>query len=135
MGFFQTLFSKRRAEGGALPSDLVQMVEAKLSLVQHLAECHPLTREGMTKYIALLEQSGVDVPPQKQRQMLDANSLVMPQPQADGTVADGYEQLRRGFLSVHLEELTEAIKVLKQLPATSGAVDLLKRVMRVTDKL
>ena len=133
VGFFQGLFGQGGTGSSGVPSELAERVEGKLAVVRHLVESRPFTRDGMTKYITLLERSGVVVPPEKQAQMLDAGSLVMPKPQADGTVVDGYEQLRLGFLGVHLEELTEVVRVLKQLPPSPGAVALLTRIIDETD--
>ena len=145
MDFLRSLSGKKQSvslpnanaptQGGTkstgVPTELVQKIDAKLALVRHLATCRPFTREGMVMYISLLERSGVNLPSHRKAQMLDANSLMIPEPQADGTTANGYEQLRQSFLITHLEELTEVTRVLGQLPPAPDTLALVKRILEV----
>jgi len=43
--------------------------------------------------------------------------------------------LESAALGVHVEELTEVVRALKQLPPSSGTVALLKRIIDETDQL
>ena len=67
--------------------------------------------------------------------MLNANQFIMPKPQSDGTVADGFEQLRQGFMEVHMEELSMVIKMIKALPPESASVQTLNYIIQETDQL
>jgi len=136
MEFLRKLFGRGEgaAKGGGVPPELVDRTDAKLALVRHLATSRPFTRDGMTKYISLLEKSGVELPPHRRSQMLDSGSLVMPKRQADGTMADGYEQYRVAFLCVHVEELTEVVRILKQLPPHASTLALLKRIVDAAEQ-
>ena len=43
--------------------------------------------------------------------------------------------LESAALGIHVEELTEVVRALKQLPPSSGTVALLKRIIDETDQL
>ena len=61
--------------------------------------------------------------------MLDAAALVPPVLQEGGNAADGYEQLRQAFLRVHLDELADVVKVIRQLPPHASTAAFLEKIL------
>jgi len=53
----------------------------------------------------------------------------------NGTVVDGFDQMRRDLMGVHMQAVTAFIKVIKSLPPERANAQLLERVINELDNL
>jgi len=146
MDFLRNPFGKKQSAGPPSstteeqqPSEKVvelqKKAEEKIELLRYLTTSGKFDRDKMVTYISMLEQFENQLDPQKKSQMLNAGELIMPKLQSNGKAIDGFEQLRQGFMDVHMEELTMVIKLVGTLPPELASVQLVKHIIDETGKL
>lgn len=118
-----------------IAGEIHQKAEEKMKLLRFLTTSGKFDRDKMATYISMLEQAGSQFDTNKKSQMLNANEHIMPKPQSNGMAIDGYEQLRQGFMNVHMDEISTIIKAVKAMPPNASNAQLLKRIIDDLDAL
>ena len=107
---------------------LQEPIQKQMDILRYLCNCGKFDRNKMEHYISMTEKIGMEWNQQDKEQMLRANVFLIPKLQSDGTVLDGYNQLRVEFVEVHAGTVSQTIQLIKQLPPDPANVSLLQDV-------
>jgi len=118
-----------------LIDELRQNIEDNLKLLRHLVTHQPFTQEHMATYLDMCDQMGKSFSPEQRYNMLNADTLLLPERQSDGTFLNGLERMRYQIMQVHLEAISTFIRLLKELPAEPASVRAVQTVIEELDRL
>lgn len=147
MNFFKRLFGARKQQLaheqqparepqlGGIAGGMQETIQKHMDILRYLCTCGKFDRDKMANYISMAEKTGMQWEPQEKHQMLNATAFFMPKRQSDGTVIDGFEQLRIEFIEAAAGAVSQGIKVIKQLFPEPATASFLKRVVDEMNEL
>jgi tetratricopeptide (TPR) repeat protein len=154
MGFFQKLFfgeydfkteSEKKKEMWAETSlgpklsgpagDLQTKIQENIGILKYLCACTKFGPEKMKNYITMAEKIGMRFEKEEKQQMLNAKAYLMPKRESNGTVLDGFEQMKITFIEVHAGTVTQGIQTIKTLSPKQATISFLKNVTNEMQEL
>lgn len=131
----QRQISVPNQQSSRLPGELRVDLEETLKLARYLATCGKFDREKVATFLSMAEQSGIQFPPQEKSRMLNADTLILPKRQSDGTFVDAFQQIRMLAIETMNERLLFIMRILSKLPPETATVELLVRATQEIDEL
>jgi hypothetical protein len=100
-----------------IAAELRRKTEEHMAILRFLCTCGKFDRDKVTTYFSMAEKIGMQWEEQDKHRMLNA-ALIFPKRQSDGTVLNGFEQVREMLMQSHAEALSKGVTVFKQLLPT-----------------
>ena len=113
---------------GSVADVMKEAVEKQLNVLRYLCTCGKFDRSKMENYISMAEKIGMQWSSQEQEQMLNATIYFFPKSQSDGTVLDGYDQVRIELVGAHADAVSQSIKLINNLPPDPSLTSLLQNI-------
>lgn len=141
MSIIEKLIGRRQRQEPGEPEltgpagEMLKTTQSHLEIVRYACTSAPWDHDRVARYISMAESTGMKFPAQDRKQMLNANAFFFPKREPDGTVLNGFEQLRIEMIEAHCEALTGGIQILRQLSPEPATVAFLKRVAKEMKKL
>jgi hypothetical protein len=125
MGLYKKIFGKKTQPPSdpqpqneqamvGIQDELRLKIDAHMDILRFLCTSIGLNREGVMTYLSMAEKIGMNYEAQDKDMMLNAG-LIAPKLQENGTVSDGFGQVRTTLIEVHAESITTLIPLLKDL--------------------
>ena len=134
MGFLEKIFGQRQGETVLGPKlsgpagDLQTKIQENIGILKYLCACTKFGREEMQNYIIMAEKMGMRFEQEERQQMLNAKAFLMPKRESNGTVLNGFEQMKITFIEVHAGTVTQGIQAVKTLSPEQATISFLKNV-------
>lgn len=113
---------------GSVAEVVQEAVQKQLNILRYLCTCGKFDQSKIENYISMAEKIGMQWSSQEREQMLNAKAYFFPKSQSDGTVLDGFDQVRIELVGAHADAVSQSIKLIKNLPPEPSLVSLLQNV-------
>ena len=90
-------------------------IEDQMGLLRFLVQNRQFDQSGLEEYFNRAEQIGMDWTSQDKRDMFRDATLLVPKRQSDGTILNGYGQVRVVLIETHAQTVSKGIRTLSQL--------------------
>ena len=97
---------------------LQKNIEQHMEILRYLCTCGNLDENKVTHYFSLADQVGMNWPSDDKQTMLNATLFFAPKRVSDGTVMNGFEQVRVMLIESHAEGVTQNLKLYTALIPT-----------------
>jgi hypothetical protein len=97
---------------------LQKNIEQNMAILRYLITCGKLDQEKVTTYFSMADQAGMQWPSDDKQTMLNATLNFAPKLASNGTVMNGFEQVRVMLIESHAKGVTQNLKLYNTLVPT-----------------
>jgi hypothetical protein len=94
---------------------LQKNIEQNMAILRYLCTCGKLDQDKLTTYFSMADQVGMQWPSNDRQTMLNATLNFAPKRASDGTVMNGFEQVRVMLIESHAKGVSQNLKLFNAL--------------------
>lgn len=93
------------------PGELQKIIIQRMEILRFLCNCEELDRDKLTTFFTMAEKAGMLWAPEHKQELLNATFHFAPKRKSDGTVMNGFEQVRVMLIETQKEGLYKQLNL------------------------